>query len=420
MWRSLKIRLNQSLAKLIKFNILSSEAKKLVAIQTIFTFASLISGTFLNIFLWKETQSLSILAAHNIAWALAIPLLFILNGYLIKRYPISFSLKGGLLILAVFYLGILLLGPKISLLIVPLGFIRGAGEALFWSSYNLLTFDHTHDQNRDIYVGVNGVFNTALGIFAPFLAAFLMVFNGYVYNLGYYLIFSLTIILFLSTFYISSKLKLRKKNSFRLERIWRLSKRNQKWEHIQKASFIQGFSGGIFGFLVGILTFVILKNETSMGNFAGIIGVVSLLINFLMTRTVKPQSRFNYALSGALLLSFSSILLPISLSITALLAFNLLRSIGMPLFGNVLVPLTFSAIEADQEADKLRYEYLVSNEIFLGLGRSLVLGLFIWFNSLVSDPVSSRFILVLVGLAPIIIIFYLSRVHYSKTSINYC
>ncbi|MCL5411144.1 MAG: MFS transporter [Patescibacteria group bacterium] len=410
MWRSFQIRLNGFVERLVKFSTLSGEAKKAVAIQVIFTFAATLSGTFLNIFLWKETQSLTSIALHNIAWAVSIPLFFVLNGYLLKKFHITISIKVGLAILATFYLWLLFLGSHSNSYLILFGFIRGGGEALFWSSYNLLTYDFTHDKNRDVYFGVNGILNTVFGVFAPFLAGFLMVFNGRLANLGYYLIFAFTIVLFLVALVISDKLRTKKKNSFRLKQIWRLHQRNKNWVNVQKASFIQGFSGGIFGFLVGILTFFILKNEISVGGFAGILGLLSLLTNFFITRKIKPATRVTYAFSGAVLLVLSSILLPISLSVTALFIFNLIRSIGMPLFTNSTSPMTLLAIDADREAAHLRYEYLVNNEIFTALGRSLVLALFIWFSSLVSDPAASRFILLLVGIAPLLVLFYLSKI----------
>jgi hypothetical protein len=94
---------------------------------------------------------------------------------------------------------------------------------------------------------------------------------------------------------------------------------------------------------------------------------------------------------------------PLYLSVGALVLFGLLRALGGPLHGNALAPLWLQVIDQDPQAQELRYEYIVSQELTLGIGRVLSVLAVMVLAAPIDQLTLARVALVVAGAAPILI-----------------
>jgi len=83
--------------------------------------------------------------------------------------------------------------------------------------------------------------------------------------------------------------------------------------------------------------------------------------------------------------------------------FGLLRALGGPLHGNALAPLWLQVIDRDPQAQELRYEYIVSQELTLGIGRVLSVLAVMALAAPIDQLTLARVALVVAGAAPILI-----------------
>jgi hypothetical protein len=109
------------------------------------------------------------------------------------------------------------------------------------------------------------------------------------------------------------------------------------------------------------------------------------------------------SLVGGSLLVLSTFLLPLYLTAWGLVAFGLLRAIGGPLHGNALSPVALQVIDRDPTPKSMRYDYIVHQELCLGIGRVLSIGGFLLLTAPMNQMLLARIVVVVAGAAPLLI-----------------
>jgi len=182
-----------------------------------------------------------------------------------------------------------------------------------------------------------------------------------------------------------------------------LVRRNPDWHWVTRARLADGFTGSLMGLVLTILTYLVLKNEQQVGNFNGLMGLLGVAISLGLAAFMKPRHRTACALVGGGLLVLSTLLLPLYLTAWALLGFGLLRAIGGPLHGNALAPMALQVIDRDPAPNAMRYDYIVHQELCLGVGRVLSIGCFLLLAAPVDQMLLARIVVAVAGAAPIVI-----------------
>jgi hypothetical protein len=189
-----------------------------------------------------------------------------------------------------------------------------------------------------------------------------------------------------------------------------LVRRNPDWQWVTFARLTDGFTGSLLGLVLTILTYLVLNNEQEVGNFNGVMGLLGVGISLALATFMKPKHRTAYALVGGAMLVLSTLLLPLYLTGWALVAFGLLRAIGGPLHGNALAPLPLQVIDRDPAPRAMRYDYIVHQELCLGIGRVLSIGCFLLLAAPVNQMLLARIVVVIAGAAPMLILAAFARI----------
>ncbi len=182
----------------------------LLLIGGLYTLAISLSNTFVNIYLWKQTQNYVNLGLYNLASVVLQPLTFLIGGKLAKRIDRSILLRIGVGTLAIFFIVVLVAGKSASHYILLMGALLGVGYGFYWLAFNLLTFEITEPETRDFFNGFLGLLTSFSGMIGPIAA-------GYTISRmekwsGYTVIFFLSLVLFaiavvLSFFYLRENVK---------------------------------------------------------------------------------------------------------------------------------------------------------------------------------------------------------------------
>src|SRR5690606_27088440 len=139
----------------------------LLAIHAFFGFATLLSGTFVPVYLWKTSQSLIAIGVYALFQYSIAGAIFYVAGKWVKQGNKLNCLRVGCLLSGVFYSLVLWLKEDASQIPYLLGVVSGLGLGFFWLAYNVVYFEITEPNTRDRFNGWQGLLSAFAGIIAP-------------------------------------------------------------------------------------------------------------------------------------------------------------------------------------------------------------------------------------------------------------
>ncbi|MGE5677168.1 MAG: MFS transporter [Pseudomonadota bacterium] len=384
---------------------MNKEAKILLAISALFTFAMGMSNIFVNVFFWKLTNEYTVIAIYHLTHYVSTPVAFIIAGALSKRKNGIWSLRIGLLAYAVFFILILFFGGRGAFFIYFLGIIYGIATGFFWLAFNTLSFDFTHTGNRDTWNGFNGCYSGIAAAVSPMLSAYVISsFNG---TEGYSLVFAMTLAAFIMLSLVS--LLLRCKNyGCRLDYRKAFSRNCEEWGIIRVSTLLWGFRDVIIVFLVNILTIELTKSELSLGKLTLASSLISSVSYVIVQKVIKPPERRLSITIGVLGLSAAVLVLAAGMAYGTLVFFIMSDAFFLPFFLIQLNSATFNVIDRNREKD-MRIEHMINKDIVLNSGRIASVLILILLLALSKSRGILRIYLVILGLVPLAAGYSLGR-----------
>jgi|SRR5690625_3641088 len=348
----------------------------LLVIGGLYSLGVFLSNTFVNVFLWRQTNDFLTIAIYNLAIFMFQPVTFIVAGKLAKKVDRIIVLRLGVLFLSSFFLTVLIIGEKASTYNFLLGCLLGTGYGFYWLAFNVLTFEITEPDTRDFFNGLMGGLESLGGMTGPVLAGFII--TKLDTNVGYTTIFTISFGLFMIAVICSFFLRKRKaKGKYQLITVIKEMKVNRNWQNVINANLFQGTREGLFVFVVTIWVFLTTKSEFALGMFNLCLSGLSFIFYLVVTKVVKPNMRKKAIFIGGLIISLSVFIILFELSYGHLLAYAVTIGIGYPI---IIVPFTsmaYDVIGTNEQAKQLRIEYVVALEVFVNIGRIFSILIFI-------------------------------------------
>lgn len=353
-----------------------SDLLLLLLIGGLYFLSIALSNAFVNVYLWKQSKSYIDIGLYNLMIVIFQPLMFIIGGWVAKRIDRVIVLRFGVCALAVFFITVLLLGGHAGRHFLLLGTSIGIGFGLFWLAFDVLTFEITEPETRDFFNGFLGVVSSLSGMAGPLFAGWII--SKMADSIGYQIIFSISLGLFLLAVIVSFFLKRRgAEGRFIFPRIIRERKLNEEWRAVLNAHFFQGIREGLFLFVIAIWVFVSAGSEMALGVFSFLQSGVMVLSYFLATHFIKPFLRKRAILIGSILLTLSVLLIAFKPAYHNLILYAILTAVFYPV---LLVPyqsMALDVIGSGWKAGTMRIEYIVVKELFYNLGRFVSIAVFL-------------------------------------------
>ncbi|WP_413376844.1 MFS transporter [Paenibacillus taichungensis] len=349
----------------------------LLGVNGLFVLAGALSGTFLNVYLWKSRPDYAMLGWFTISQQIALGLTFWLAGKWVKEHNKMSALRVGTGLSGVFYMLVLWAGPKAVDWIWPLGILFGCALGLFWIAFNVVYFEVTDRENRDLFNGWVGLLGSMTGIIGPWFSG--LIISRMVDNSGYRLIFTVSLVIYVIAVVFSFFLKKREvSGTYRWSEPWRqLSAKDSAWRPLGMGLFAQGVREGVFAFLIALLVYVATKQEYKLGQFSLITSAVALVSYWAAGKWFKPQYRSRGMLAGAVLLFIVLIPLLWQVSYGTLLIMGIGSALSMPLYILPMISAGFDLMGTSGENVEKRVELVVLRELCLMVGRLFGLAVFI-------------------------------------------
>ena len=353
-------------------NTLSKTAKIFLVIVCLNGVANSLSSIFVNVYLYKLSQNLYDVALFNLVSYLIWAPVFILAGWLSKKTDRKLGLIAGGCFQLLFYFVLLMLADSASENIVMLGLIFGIGSGFYWLSVNTISVDVTNQSNRDLFNGVNGMFNSFSQMIGPAAAGWIITLQ-HGFN-GYQIIFTCTFILFLLsvglTFLLPKQLG---KETFNWKALWEINK-NSEWGQLAFVFSCLAFRDGVLSFAIWIWVYMITGSEGSLGNYVFLTTTISMVTYYFIGRFVREKNNWLYIITGTIGISLAILVLVLDVSYTTLLIYGIASGLFIPLFEVPFNTLSLNTISKFDLSGKLRIEMVISREMALSAGRILSVG----------------------------------------------
>lgn len=380
------------------------QAVLLLVVHGLFAVAQALSGTFVNVYIWKAKNDFVLIGWFALATQIAGALTFWLAGKWVKEHNKMMVLRLGVGVSALFYVLVLVLGKQSADMVVLLGGVQGVAAGLFWLAFNVVYFEVTSPDDRDLFNGWSGLLGSASGMLAPWISGLVITRIGDGSGSGYRWIFTISLVVFVIGIIVSFFLSKRKLSGsyswfygFRA-----LREQGSHWRYALPALTAQGIREGVFAFVFGVLIFIATNNETKVGNFWLYSSAVGLVSFWAAGRWLKPHYRKIAMLFGVIMMVLAILPLFWVVNYGTLLIFGIVAALFFPLY---IIPMTstvFDLIGQDEDSANHRVEFIVIRELALNAGRIIGTIIFIVVVSWKESVMTMNWLLLGIGSSPII------------------
>src|SRR4051812_7697492 len=148
----------------------SRQMRVLLLTNLIYSMVIPIIELFIGAYIIRNSSDFSLVMLFQLAQATGIPITFFLNGFLLKRFPISRMYSIGMILSSVSMASMMFMKDPNILSVSIAGLIMGFSYGFFWANRNFLALTSTTNTNRNYYYGLETFFSTFSVIIVPYAA----------------------------------------------------------------------------------------------------------------------------------------------------------------------------------------------------------------------------------------------------------
>jgi YQGE family putative transporter len=383
------------LLKLTKEKRLSEQAVVTLVNHTIFQFGNSLSLIFINLYLWRLTESLFVNGLFNLTAILAQAVATILIGKIAKQKGHLAIYRYGIFLTAFFYLCIIVTQENMVHYFIWFALLRGVSQAAYWLSYFTLAHEVSSNSNRHRYLGWNQMLMGLANLVGPAAAGVVISISTEL--TGYLSVFSVAFLMFLIATIGSFRIKKIESHhkEYYMKYLWLMIKKQKNFGKSLIGWFVIGFPQGILMYIPPILLFTIFPDESFIGYMNVLFLSLSILASYVISRIANLESTKLYLFIAAIGMVFSSVFLLWEIAIWTVVLFMSINSLFKPLQANTYAVYYFTWLDRIPLKENFRVESVVLREAIINFGRGLGIIIFMIFSSDI-NPETIPWILVFV------------------------
>ncbi|UVI28572.1 MFS transporter [Paenibacillus spongiae] len=348
---------------------LGKEARISLVIHGCFQFGASMSALFLNLYLWRLTQNLTVNGLYYILLYASVPGTFVLGGWISKRKDRMVTYRIGILLIALFYLMVVIMQEKVVNYYVLFAIFNGLSSGLYWSGFLVLQYDVSTDTNRIRYLAINMIVFNFAGLVGPALAGYVIQRSSGLQ--GYIFIFILAFLMFLIAAVVSFRIRTvdTHHRAYHLNLMGLVMRKNRRWFKGLIAFFVLGLFQGVMLFLPGILLYGAVGREDWVGYLGVFFSALTVATGYVISRKARQENVRKYMLASSTGTLLGASFLLIEVQLWSVLIFMILFSICNPLAINTLTSYYYRLMGTLPLKGQLREESVAMREVFLNTGR---------------------------------------------------
>lgn len=371
---------------------LGSSARKLLLSIFLLNLVSPLLGIFIGAFIYRQSSDVVLVALYNLGIFLGVPLAFLANGLLIRRFKLT-----TIYILATIFQGLVPI-PLIFFSfigrfeILALGVVFGLTAGFYWANRNFFTLVFIKSKERNYFAGLENGISRFPSIFIPILIGWFIIFgekiNLYTTDLAYKLLLGLGIIIL----YISGRVIKNEKVAKELKVDFIKLRLDKYWWSVRALSFGKGVSEGGLLFIPTLMILIIVGDEGVLGTFKSVSALLAAAAAYYVSKRAKVGDRVKILKIGLLIEFSAAMLFVIFYSATGVALYFVLYALSTPFVWIAISPIIFDALErVNKHKKSINYNYLFDIEVFTNSGRVMGAVVFLLLNQAVSVTTTLRF-----------------------------
>ncbi|WP_018931750.1 MFS transporter [Gracilibacillus lacisalsi] len=367
--------------KLNKEKRLSSHAINILINHAIFQFGGSLSIIFVNLYLWRLTNSLWVNGLYNLVAILSQAATTFFIGKISKKKGRTTIYRYGILMTAIFYLLIVIVQEEIVHYFYLFALLRGIAQGLYWVAYFTIVHEVSSDQNRHRYLGWNQIVMGSANLTAPALAGFII--GSFTGLSGYLIVFSIAFLMFLAATVGSFRIKkesIRHRNYY-MKYLGQIIERRKAFRNALAGWFIIGFPQGILMYIPPILIYSIFEDEGVVGYLNAGFLAVSILASYVISRFANIEQTKKYLWVAAIGFFVSGSFLTWEIAMWSVILFMVTQNMFKPLQANAYAAYYFQWIDRIPLGSEFRVESVVLRETIINIGRGLGIVVFMLFSN---------------------------------------
>lgn len=377
---------------------LSRQAILTLVNHTIFQLGNSLSVIFINLYLWRLTNSLWINGLFNLIALLAAPVATWAMGRMAKQKDRLIAYRYGIFLTAFFYLCIVVVQEHIAHYYVGFALLKGVSTACYWLGYFTLMYDVSSNENRHRYLGWNMILTNAAMLVGPAAAGWII--GTYNDLTGYLIVFSAAFVLFL--FATLGSLRMERADShhrrYYMNLLPQLLRRRPRFGWTLLGWLIVGLPQGILMYIPHILMFDVMPSEEFIGYMNVMFLGLSIISSYFISRLATTSSTVLYLTIAAIGFTLSSSVLLWQISMISVIVFMAVNSLFKPLQANAYAAHYYKWIGMLPLGKHFRVESIVLRETIINVGRALGVILFMATSGELASPVLPWIVVGVMGL----------------------
>ncbi|MDL4840276.1 MFS transporter [Aquibacillus rhizosphaerae] len=367
--------------KRIENKQLAPQAVQILVNHAIYQFGNSLSIIFVNLYLWRLTNSLWVNGLYNLIAILTQAATTFSIGKVAKKKGRTIMYRYGIFLTAFFYLCIVIVQEGIINHFYWFALIKGIAQGLYWVAYFTIVHQVSSNSNRHRYLGWNQIVMGGSNLLGPALAGWIISISSELG--GYIIVFSLAFLMFVIATIGSFRIQ-KEHIHHRTYYMKYLPLMIRKKPNFLKALigwFLIGFPQGVLMYIPPILIYSIFNDESVVGYLnVGFLGL-SIISSYLISRFAVINSTRKYLLVAALGFTLSALFLIWDINMLTVILFMCISHLFKPLQANSFAAYYLKWIDLLPLKREFRVESVVLRETIINLGRGMGIIIFMIFSN---------------------------------------
>ena len=386
------------------FSQQSHDFRILTLTNMIYAFVLPVIDIFVAAYVMRSSNDPSKVVIYQLTIYTGIPLTFLLNGFLLRRFSIKSLYSAGMLLSGVSMLVMMSLKTLDIVGIGAAGMIMGMSFGFYWANRDYLALSITNDSNRNYYYGLETFFYTIVAVVIPICIGWFIEIVGKLetINIAYRII---TGMVFIITIF-ASIMCFRGNFLNPVSQQFIFFKFHVYWRKLLLLASLKGLAQGYLVTAPAMLIMMLLGKEGALGTAQSVGAIIAAVLMYVIGRIAKPQHRLYIFAAGLIFFAMAALFNGILYNATGVILFMLFLLLAKPLLDMAYFPIQFSVIDILSKKEKRNeFAYILNHEMGLYAGRFIGAATFILLAFYFSTEIALRYAIIIISLLQLLSFF---------------
>ncbi|WP_407427406.1 MFS transporter [Arcticibacter sp.] len=388
--------LNKLKQEIGHFRSQSHNFKILTLTNLIYSIVLPVIDIFVAAYVMRNSNDPTKVVVYQLTIYTGIPITFLINGWLLNRFPIKFLFSLGMVLSGVSMAIMMSLNTLDITGVAVAGIVMGMSFGFYWANRDFLALSTTDNNNRNYYYGLETFFYTIIAVLIPVGIGWFIELSARDGNakLAYRIV---TGIVFIITI-LASVMCFRGKFINPVNKKFFYLKFDPLWNRLLVLASLKGLVQGFLVTAPAMLIMLLLGQEGALGTAQSIGAIFAAILMYIIGRKTSPSQRIYVFGTGLLLFTIAALINGILYNATGVVLFMLFLLLAKPLLDLAYFPIQFRVIDLLSKKEKRsEFAYILNHEAGLYLGRLTGAGTFLLLAYYFSNEVALRYAIIIVA-----------------------